>query len=289
MNQDFSQLIGVHFDYPESDYRAAPGICQSDIKECELSLLHYHTKMCGPRSESTDDQVIGTLTHALVLCGREDFVVIPDDAPKKPTKAQINAKKPSEDAIKAIAWWKAFSDDNTGKEHLTKAEAENIRNMRDAVLADPVAASILSRKGNNEVACWKVCPRTGLLLRGRADRLCVDDNNFTTIPDLKTVAYGGGGRKKFSKQIRDWGYHVQGAFYLDLFEATYFVFIVVEKEPPYAVSVYPLGQRSLLAGRRKYHSYLDAIKQAQETGIWPGYPQSMEPIDLPEWELKDLE
>lgn len=277
---------GLYYDTPESLYRLAEGYCQSDLKSGQISMAHLKALLSGPAKEPTADQKIGTLTHSLILCGREDFVVIPDHSPKKPTKAQLEAKKPSESTLEAIEWWEMFRAQNEGKEFVDKEQADALHAMRDSVMADPVAREILGRSGNNEVACFKVHERTGLLLKGRADRICSDNAGRITIPDLKTVQLGAARPDEFSRSIFKWGYDIQAAFYIDLFGGEFFVFVAVEKEPPYAVKCYSLKQDSIERGRRIYEGILTQILECESTGVWPSYAPGIESIGVPEWVLR---
>lgn len=283
---DCGALDGVFFDVPEHVYRSAPGVCQSDLKEMEISPAHYFDHITSPPKPPTDAQIIGTLTHSLILCCRQDFAVVPDDAPAKPTKSQLEAEKPSPKSIASIAWWKNFREDNPGKELIGTEESINLVAMREAIFAHPDAAEILKRPGNNEVACWKTHEPTGLLIKGRADRVTSDNSDYIVIPDLKTVPRGGAARDEFTRDIYKWGYYRQAAFYLDLFGATFFIFIVVEKEPPYAVACYPLNARSVQLGRSENERDLALVKRCSQLGHWPAYPAGLGEISVPEWALK---
>jgi exodeoxyribonuclease VIII len=239
---------GIYPNLPEPIYRKAPGISQSALKEMEYSPAHYRSYVTAPPTPSTPDQLIGTMTHALILQKKELFTVIPADAPKMPTKAQVNAKKPSDETKEAISWWNQFRTANPGRELIDREDADRMYAMQRSVLAHPIASEVLKRASGFEVAAFKL-HHTGLLMKGLADCVCTDDNNMTTIPDLKTTGLGGASFYKFRKAIFDWGYHRQAAYYLDLFGASFFMFIVVEKEPPYAVACYNLLPASLHKGR----------------------------------------
>lgn len=275
---------GVYCDLPESVYRAADAISQSQLKEMEYSPAHFRAKM-GVVSEPTDAQIIGTLTHALTLQGRCLFVPIPANSPRRPTKAQINAKKPSPETVEAISWWKHFEASNQGREILDEETCESIHRIRDSVMAHPLARTILERATdkNVEVACFKMHEPTGLMLKGLADVVVSDDKNLMTIPDLKTCLIGGASKEEFSRTIYKYGYERQAAFYLDLFGATYFMFIAVEKEPPYAVACYNLDRESIERGRLANERDLMRVKTCMENNCWPAYSDTIETIGVPEW------
>ncbi len=273
---------GIYFNVPEPDYRRAPGYSQSQLKLCEHSMLHFRTAIDAPPTPSTAAQIDGTLIHALVLQKKELFAVIPKDAPKQPTKAQLKAKKPSEDSIFAINYWSIFRGQHPNKEFITQDEADTIHRIRDAIMADPDASEMLSRSNRFEVAGFKK-HSTGLMLKGLADCLTVDDNNFTVVPDIKTCQLGGASKEAFQAAIADYGYYRQAAFYLDLFEASFFLFIAVEKEPPFAVACYLADSRMVRIGREQNERDLERIAQCELTDTWPGYPSGIQTIGLPDW------
>ena len=279
---------GIYPNLPEQVYRSAQGISQTEIKEVEVSPAHFAARKFGKAKEPTDAQVVGTLTHALVLQNRQLFCVVPEDAPRKPTQAQINAKKPSDETLAAIQWWKTYEFNTRGKTPVSKEQADHLFEMQAAVLRHPIANSILRRAtlASAEVAAFKKHEETGLMMKGLADLVVHDDDNFMVLPDLKTTPAGGASSKEFSKSIFNWGYHRQAAWYLDLFGATHFMFIAVEKEPPYAVAVYKLQTDAIEMGRRANERDLRILKKCFDENKWPGYSEEIEFIGLPEWAKK---
>lgn len=256
---------GIYFDVPEPVYRRAPGISQTALKACEMSMAHFRQVAFGSRpSEPTDAQIVGTLTHALVLQSKKLFV-------PRPKGMTFQTKEGKE-------WRKAQK-----LEPVSREIAADLYRMRRAVWSNATARAILERPGNTEVAAFKRHEPTGLMLKGLADFLVTDDNLMTVIPDLKTTTEGGASEKEFSKTIYNYGYHRQAAFYLDLFGASHFVFIVVEKVAPYAVACYALDHDAIVLGRRENGADLLRVKQCIDSGIWPGYGDELKKIGLPVW------
>lgn len=278
---------GLYFNIPEPIYRKAKGYSQSQLKEAEYSMAHFHAAITSPPRKPTNDKVIGTLLHALVLQGKELFVVVPENAPNKPTKIQLSAANPSPETLDAIQWWRRFRAENEGREFVSYKTAGNIRSMRDSIMTHPEAKEIIGRASGFEVAAFRK-HHTGLLLKGLADCLTTDDNDLTVVPDVKTCQVGGASPYAFSKAIADWGYHRQAAFYKQLFEASYFLFIAVEKEPPYACACYLADHDIIVAGYRENERDLARIAECEKTGIWPGYSTAIQNISLPEWKKKQI-
>ena len=68
-----------------------------------------------------------------------------------------------------------------------------------------------------------------------------------------------------------------------------FVFLAVEKMPPYAVTAIQLDMASLGKGREEYRRLLNKYKECQETNSWPAYSNKLEIITIPEWALREQE
>lgn len=258
---------GIQIGISEEAYRAAEGVNQTNLKLMAISAAHYKAKLDEKPEPPTDAQKIGTITHQVILQDRHEYAV-------RPTGMKFTTKE-------GMAWRDAQT-----KTIISRDEFTAILGMRQSVMRHPIARSILERKGDNEVACFRRDPETGLMLKGRADRITTDDKNYLVIPDLKTCQHGEGGHDAFERAIYKYAYHLQAAFYLNLFGASHFVFIVVEKESPYAVATYALSQDAIALGRRQYRDYLLQVKRCTETGVWPAYPEIMQEISIPEWALR---
>lgn len=278
---------GIYFNVPEPIYRKAKGYSQTQVKQTEYSMAHFHEAVTGPPKKPTKDQITGTLLHGLVLQKKELWVVVPEDAPNKPTKKQLSAAKPSPATVEAIMWWKQFRARNEGKEFIDQEFANELYRMRDSIMRHPEAAEMLGRSTGFEVAAFKK-HSTGLLIKGLADCLCTDDNEMTVVPDIKTTQEGGASMFEFRNSIVNWGYYRQAAFYLDLFGASFFLFIAVEKEPPYAVACYLADHDMIVQGRRENERDLARIAECEKTGVWPAYPSGIHSIGLPEWKKKQM-
>lgn len=255
---------GIAIGISEEAYRAAEGVNQTSLKLMAISAAHYRSKIDEKPKPPTDAQRIGTVTHQVILQDKHDYVV-------RPAGLKFST-------VEGKAWKKAQT-----KTIIDLEEERDIEGMRASVMAHPVARAILERPGQNEVASFRRDPETGLMLKGRADRVCMDDQQRTVIPDLKTTQHGCAGKEAFSKEIYNWGYAIQAHHYLTLFGASSFVFIVVEKESPYACAVYALEPDAIAHGARLWREYLNRVKECTDSGIWPAYSTTMEWIGLPEW------
>ena len=124
------------------------------------------------------------------------------------------------------------------------------------------------------------------MLKGRADRLTTDAKGNTCVVDLKTCQRGEASLDLFAKQIFNWKYHQQAAHYLNVFDASFFIFVAVEKEAPFAVSCYNLDIESLNLGQAENEKSLALVRQCTDSGIWPAYSADLTQINIPQWAIR---
>lgn len=192
---------------------------------------------------------------------------------------------------------------NDGKEIITADEYAQLQGMRDAVMAHPAAAGLLtSVPGMAEVSAYWRDPETGMLCRCRPDFWRGDG----ILVDLKTT--DDASPEAFGKSIWNWRYHVQHPFYLDgcrlaieqggtavvprgdvfltLPPPTHFLFIVVENKAPHAVAVYKLDADSVALGARQYRQDLDTFEKCVALDQWPAFGDNIQQISVPDWVLR---
>lgn len=167
---------------------------------------------------------------------------------------------------------------------LNPEQWKTIHAMRDALMAHPAANALLTGvPGEAEKSVYWIDATTGVLCRCRPD-WWRDDN---LIVDLKTTEDAS--PEGFARSIAKFRYDVQDAFYTDgVQQATgkrpkAFVFIAVEKKPPYGVGVYVLDAETKDLGRAQYQHDLRVYAECVRTGEWPGYGDKIQTINLPAW------
>jgi exodeoxyribonuclease VIII len=268
-----------------AEYHSLPSISKSGLDLIHRAPALYRYRRANPTPQ-TPAMRWGTLVHTAILepeTMADRCVVLPDDAPNKPTKKQRDAKKPSPETIAAIKWWDAFNDSVNGREIVSSEEVDALNQMHASVIADPVAGPILAKIAHVERSIFWTDSDTGLDCRCRPDAIL--DNGY--ILDVKTTQDASA--DSFSKSIANWRYHVQAAFYSDGYEQEFgeppkgFAFLAIEKEPPYLCAVYLIDYKAVLRGRSEYQADLRTLRKCIDTDTWPGL--SIEPtrIDLPKW------
>jgi exodeoxyribonuclease VIII len=299
-------LDGIHKSLDEKVYRADPAIAISDLKEMLLSPAHFYSKKFGGyRPKQSEAQSLGTLVHFAALEPErfmKEVVTLPADAPRKPTEAQRNAKKPSDDTVAAIAWWDNWAKETAAKQVVDEEDLAKAKEIATSIMAHSDASSLLTSAistGGTEVAMFRTLsmgdkefPVT-VRIKGKADIITPTE----VIADIKTVDRGQANPNAFSRAIDKWAYHLQAAWYLDLYNAvsganedfsavvkkTRWVFIVVEKEPPYSVCTLELDDVAKETGRRINQVLMDKLVQCMAKGSWPTLSFERSPIGLPQW------
>lgn len=268
--------VGIHPGIPRAVYFADPAINQSSLKEFENSCAHFEYRQRNPKPQ-TKDMHLGDVTHASVV------------EPARFEKEYVCARKFDHRKSAERAEEAAFFAANEGKEIIDGKEWETVTAMRDSVWRYPQAADLLKGNGVNEVTIIWIDPVTGLRCKGRIDRLRFLDSGWTVVLDLKTAKDAS--PKGFAKQIANLNYHMQAAFYIDGLNAIAkgnrrFLFLAVEKTPPYVPALYDLSDDAINEGRMKYRHHLRLYQECTKTGYWPGYTQTVEPITIPKWSFE---
>jgi hypothetical protein len=271
---------GIHpgIDFPT--YWSWPRMHHSDLVEFNRSAAHARQAMEHP-DVPTPALELGHAVHAAILEPARfaaEFVCGP----------LIDGRRPDRRTTIGKDAWKRAEAEAGGRELLDVDDWTACTNMRDAVWSHPYARRLLSARGVNEVGmAWTDKPRD-VKLKGRLDRFTVLPDGWPAIVDLKTAADGS--QRAFERAIADYKYHQQAALYVDgAYELQpvhrRYVFIVVEKAPPFVVAVYELGDDSIDQGRFEYSRNLDTLVRCRKTGQWPGYTEDLELVSLPHWAL----
>jgi exodeoxyribonuclease VIII len=98
--------------------------------------------------------------------------------------------------------------------------------------------------------------------------------------DLKSTVCAA--PRDFMRSIWNYRYDVQGAHYTEA-SGLRFVFIAVEKTPPYAVAVYAMGDDWLQKGIARRLPHLRTYAHCRATGRWPSYPETIQRIGSERW------
>lgn len=280
---------GIHLNITNEDYHSGPGISKSGLWTIYTKTpAHYRLEEREEKSRAALD--LGTATH-IALLEPEAF---------ETRVARGPADRRGNKWLDAQSWAAA-----NGAILLTESDADRCARIRDAgercdTLRQVRQGAIIEASG------YATCPQTGVLMRVRPDAF---NPSLNIIMDIKTAR--GGGVREFQRATAEYGYHMQDAFYSDVWgrasseegsspetlEPRYvdgFVFVVIESTAPFLVSTYELKPSAVEEGRKAYQHALAKYATCLErerlgmplTHAWPGYPPEPEPLDIPRWAYK---
>lgn len=280
---------GVYDNIQAEDYHRISGLTKSGLMMLRKSPAHFWHWMTAPSDPSTKAMNVGTATHLAVFEPHkwaDEIVVIPVDAPKKPTKVQMEAKKPSVDALASIGWWKKFNQENEGKIILTQDENAEVQAMASMVRQNKEIEPYLTHPSAKiEVSIVSVEKVKGLdiVCKGRCDMITMDN---TVIVDLKTCESAD--PESFSKSFMSFGYWMQAAHYIKICRASgmpieRFIFVAVEKNPPYCTAIYELDAGSLEKAFLIRDRLLEQLSDCIARNEFPAYSKGVNNLNLPPW------
>lgn len=250
------------------------------LGEILRNAKRWHRGYESPQSKSLR---YGAIFDCLLLTPfqwHHRYAVVPADAPKKPTKAQRNAKKPTPATMEAIAWWDRFLEDHPG-EIVTADENAHVHAAIGRLREDPMISELIesSAKQVMIVGEWHDSSGVTVPLKAMIDVVPSKDHPVfsNSLWDTKTTQNAS--PHSFSRDAMRFNYALQGAFYLDLFNAATgemrgdFGHIVQESFHPYEYRTPPplLSQRFLGQGRLLYRRALSIYIKALQSGVWPSY------------------
>ncbi len=253
--------LGMFNGIDEEAYRTSPYVSQSCLKAIKRSPAHWKH---GEHKE-TDCMRRGTIVDIAITESEKLSMYHP-----VPDRVRRNTKE-----------WNGYQAEAGNKLLVKQKEMDDALRMAESVMSQSTVRQILDGSVFqpslfgviNELSC-----------KGRPD---IATQSMNCLADIKTTTDAR--RHSFQNKIKDFGYHIQCAFYIDLwqlcegFRIDGFVFIVVEDKPPYAIKLYELPDRAIQKGRDEYTKLLDVYQECNRTSQWPGYENLIDEVDLPNW------
>jgi len=261
---------GIH-DISAERYHAAEGVSCGMLNILAASTpMHLRCWLAGEREEQTDALRFGVLAHYAILEGEKfkDLFHVRPEGVKGTTKEG-----------------RQWAEDHADKPTVTWEESRDILGMVEAVRSHPFARRVLA-DSEPERSIF-VIDDLGTLRKSRLDAL----SKGNVLPDIKTCQSAG--NDWFERTILRHRYHVRAAYYLDNcrllgMDKEHYMFIAVEKTPPYAVRCLKLDGDCVTWGRKLYQADLQTWRQCLANDIWPGYEDGYAEITLPQWEMRRI-
>lgn len=253
------------------DYHAAPHVGSSGLRTLiDQSPAHYLYNRENP-SAPTPSQSFGTAIHQAIL----EPKVFMDNAIVPPEFSGTGSRSEKD------KWYIA----NHGKTILKQDQFDAIHGILNSILKHKQASKLISSGYAEESLFWKDA-ESGVMCKARPD--FVREGHI--VVDVKSTLDAS--YHSFQKDVANYGYHIQAALYLDACSAILggnydtFIILAVEKEAPYCVNCFQLNEHAIQEGREQYYYALKTLKKCQESGVYPGYPEVLIPVDLPTWAIK---
>lgn len=246
---------GIYKNITIKEYHSMEGLSKSMLDKIAISPAHLKQAM-DEGTKDTDALIFGRLFHTIVLEPRKfkkEFAIEP-----------IVNKRTNEG--KAIL--QEFYEANQGKDIVTQEDVDKAKLLKKQLMKNEIIKKLLTG-GDREVSIFWKDKETGELCKARPDILQGD-----IIIDLKTTTTAKPG--EFDKKAYDYGYHKQAYWFLEAYKNATgndarFVFIAIEKEPPYAVSVFMANDTMIKIGEIEARADLRLFHECKTNKKWPGY------------------
>ncbi|HEV2917578.1 MAG TPA: PD-(D/E)XK nuclease-like domain-containing protein [Candidatus Babeliales bacterium] len=269
---------GIYKNIDIEEYHKSQGISSSGINLILKSpAKFYYQYLSGlAKKEDTKATLYGSAIHLLALepeLFNKKYIVLPEGLDRRTKEG------------KAL-YESALLHAELNNQKLLKCEDfKEISSISYAIRKNKVFIKLIESGGCIEDSLYWQDPN-GSLLRARPDFY----NDFIVV-DIKTTESAA--EEDFQRSIFNYNYHIQAAMQLDGLEALdgkkrTFCHLVVEKEQPHLTACYMLDQTAIDIGRAKYKEGSFLYKQCLELDDWPGYPETIQTISLPDWYLRKV-
>lgn len=263
----------------EKEYRSNPAISRSELFKLKDSPEKFKYAKENP-PEPTAALVFGQAFHKIVL--------EPDTFDEEFAVAPVVDRRTTE----GKAAWAKFTEDSVGKTVIDMATYDTITAMAQSVLSAPYCAKLL--KGEHELPIFwtdedtdEDCKCRLDVLTKIGDKLCIVDLKSAESCETET----------FTREAIKYGYDLQTAMYSEgvgneYGELPMFVFIVVEKKPPYAVNILQTDELFYKRGYDLYRELLGKYHECKTEDDWYGQLGKYKKINiltLPPYLAKEYE
>lgn len=263
-----SDQVGTEiiYDLPETDYFALDRLSQSGIKAILKSPAHFK---CA-RAKNTQHMVQGKLIDAVLTTpkGFDDlYYVVPDDF-------RMDARTTAYKEAKRKAG---------GRTLVKQRDMDAAVAIRDVLEQHSTVSALINDAIPQPVALWEEpTEQSRIPMKARLDWMSPE---YKVLIDLKTTEDA----QAFSRTAARLGYHIQDACYTHSWQQAggfvpdAFIFIVVEREPPYGIRVLELSERAKELGLQRYRRGVEQYAACLKRNQWNAYSTDIETIDLPNY------
>lgn len=263
----------------EQEYRKHPAISRSELFNISESPEKFKYYQEHPE-EPTPALVFGQLFHAMALQPEtvaEQFAVAP------------NVDRRTKEGKKE---WLEFQEMSKGWTVVTEDMIEQATAMCEALNRNEFVKKLL--KGEKEKPFFWVDEMTGEECKCRTDVLTEVGENLIIV-DLKST--DNAETEAFMRSAIKYGYDLQSAMYSEGVKVStgrepLFVFIAIEKKPPYAINILQADKLLIRRGYDLFRELIGIYADCKKTDNWYGYLGKYNQINnlaLPAYLAKEVE
>ena len=293
----------VSYRQPDREYPQENFFSQSEAKELLISPAHWMARY-GPDAKpffATPAMQLGTAAHHRVLEPDtfESRFVARSNSSGEPTVPELKVLLTDQGiefkktAKKSELLELAFPDGppKDSRTILSDDDWEHVHGMHAALRSHDYTGMWFdpgqkNYRENNEVSVYAKTHQ-GHLIKGRFDRLQITGDTLQIV-DLKTCDKAT--PKHFQRKVVDFRYDLQAAWYSRLAAEAFaklnveFIFVAIEKKPPYGICVYRASEGLIDNGNRLMDKALNILGERRALNDFPAYPPEILDLDLPAWE-----
>ena len=246
-----------------------------------MSVCPAYFKWCEDNpQEPSEDMVLGSAFHKIVLEPEtfyDEFAVMPN-VDRRTTQGKMK--------------YAEFIIEADGKTVITQEQYDTICGMRDSIMSNPYARKLIN--GNIEQSMYFTDDLTKVECKCRPDvwRKVADRVVITDLKSAKSVM-----PNDFMRDCVKYHYDLQTAMYREGASKVLgvpkdnidFVFIAVEKKPPYLLNIMQADTYVIQKGEADFREYIGTYKECKEKNLWYGLNGAngiINTLSLPEYLIK---
>lgn len=271
----------IEHDLSNDAYHAMPELSSTQIKDVLRTPAHFYAKHLAVDKKTkapTASMLLGTVVHTLVL-ESDKFdaeYVISKNFDRRTKQGKADAAE--------------FEAANSRKTVIDGDLYDQAKLMATSILKHPVARLLKLPAMIPEASIFYTDLETELDCRIRPDYHLPPCEQFPNglIVDLKTT--DNASYNAFNRTIINFGYHISAAMYCDGFMQLYdtdeppaFLWLIGERDAPYAVIAYSPNFETMQKGDDKKREALQLIAECMAAEEWPAYSTDILDINLPAW------
>lgn len=246
--------------------------------------------LLGKEFRATRAMDHGTLVDALWTTPAEfnnQFMILPEDAPARPTEAMLGAKNPSPSSVERQMWWARFDKEAANKQIVSHADYQNALQAFRMLQQHPIASEMIE-SSLTQVALLGENPwLPGTQAKCLFDLLPTEGRFSDSIIDLKTT--NDPSDYAVVGIMHRFEYHLKMAYYRKLAQAAGFgkrpkaYFIWQRSSFPFDVHVRQVDEADLMVGEHLVMKRLEMMQRMKTGEIAPHFDNEISTLPMADW------